>query len=127
MIIVATFLTRSVVTRFTIKSMADFWQVFIAVHCYILATENLPKPFPKNTFYFIVTLFWIKFFVFTAFQSDRRNFHPFSRKYLASLIFGHLFLSIFDFCKHFWTLKNSDFLPLLRNQIFISSVTDSNV
>jgi hypothetical protein len=44
-IIIATFLARTIVTFFAIILEADRGQIFIAKHCYILAIENSAKPF----------------------------------------------------------------------------------
>jgi hypothetical protein len=51
-IVITTLLARSIVTFFTIKFRADFWQNFIAKHCYILEQEKTPGFFrQKNIFY----------------------------------------------------------------------------
>jgi hypothetical protein len=54
-VVVATFLTRTIVTLFAIIFEADFWQIFIAKHCYILAIENSAKLLPQKIKNFIVT------------------------------------------------------------------------
>jgi hypothetical protein len=48
-VIITTFFARTIVTFFAIIFEAEFWQIVIAKHCYILAIENSAKPFPLKT------------------------------------------------------------------------------